>query len=86
MATAPPPAKRVQPSTSRAYGDVRQATLDAQSVAFPWTEAVPEKIRKWFETYAKAHNTAPEYVFMGSLVTAAVIMGPRSFVQVRDTY
>lgn len=54
-----------------------------QSIPFPWTEAVPEQIRNCF---AKSHNTASEYVFVGALATTAVVMGPKSFVKVRESY
>ena len=47
---------------------------------------MPERIRKWFEAFGKSHNTSPEYVFVGALVTAAAIMGPKCFVKVRETY
>ncbi len=86
---ASPPAKRLFSPTSHSHitqGDVSKVVLEAQSVPFPWTDAVPKKIHTWFETYAKSHNTAPEYVFIGALVTTAAIMGPKSFVQVRKTY
>ncbi len=43
-----------------------------------------EKHSWWLETYGKSHNTALEYVFIGALVTTAMIMRPRSFVKVRD--
>lgn len=85
--STPPPAKRLLLSFSNTmHADISKVVLDAQAVRFPWKEAVPENIGKWFHTYAKSHNTAPEYVFMGALVTTASIMGPRSFVKVRDTY
>ena len=91
MAT-PPPAKRFQPlrPMSPAYsfsqGEMSKIVTDAQDVPFPWNEAIPEKIRDWFEVFGKSHNTAPEYVFVGALVTAAAIMGPKCFVRVRETY
>ena len=65
-------------------GDYGKVVKEAQSVEFPWAEAVPSHISKWFETFAKSHNTAPEYVFIGALVTTAAIMGPTSFVAVRE--
>ena len=91
MAT-PPPAKHFQPlrPMSPAYsfsqGEMSKIVTDAQDVPFPWNEAVPEKIRDWFEVFGKSHNTALEYVFVGALVTAAAIMGPKCFVRVRETY
>ena len=83
---AAPPAKRFQLNNSSFHGDVARIVLYAQSIEFPWASAVPKKIQKWFEIYAKSHNTAPEYVFIGALVTTAAIMGPKSFVKVRETY
>ena len=82
-----PPIKRLFSSSSHiTHEDVSKVVLDAQSVSFPWNDAVPKKIHTWFETYAKSHNTAPEYVLIGALVTTAAIMGPKSFVKVRQTY
>ena len=87
MAT-PPPAKRFQPGvySLSSQVDIGKIVSEAQSIQFPWNDSVPSKIRTWFETYAKSHNTAPEYVFIGALVTTAVLMGPKCFVKVRDTY
>ena len=47
---------------------------------------MPKKVCNWFETFAKAHNTSPEYLLVGSLVTTAALMGPKCIVKVRDTY
>lgn len=47
---------------------------------------MPENIRKWFEAYGKSHNTPPEFLFLGSLITCASIMGPDTCVEVRATY
>ena len=80
-----PPAKRFQPSP-HCSTDISKAVADAQSLDFPWSEAMPLKIKKWFEAFGKSHNTAPEYVFIGALVTTAAIMGPKSLVKVRETY
>ena len=83
------PAKRLFSSFSHSHishEDVSKVVIEAQSVPFPWTDAVPQKIHMWFEAYAKSHNTAPEYFFIGALVTTAAIMGPKAFVQVRKTY
>lgn len=85
----PPPSKRFRPlnTPSRlSSADVTDIILQAQRIAFPWREGVPEKIRIWFETFAKSRNTAPEYVFIGAVVTTAVLMGPKSFVKVGETY
>lgn len=90
MAT-PPSAKRLRlrsplaPSPS--HQDLTAKVIsEAQSIPFPWNEAVPDKVKKWYEAFAKSHNTAPEYVFIGTLVTTAALMGPKSFVKVRKTY
>ena len=78
MATPPPP-KRIRPQYSnQGQAEVGKIVSDAQSIPFPWTEAVPEKITNWYEVFAKSHNTAPEYVFVEALVTTAVVMGPKS--------
>jgi hypothetical protein len=85
MAT-PPPAKRLQFNSPLFHGDVSKVILDAQALQFPWAAAMPASIHRWIEAYAKTHNTAPEYIFVGALVTTAALMGPKSFVQVRQTY
>ena len=71
---------------SHGQGEGDKPIIDASSVPFPWNDAVPEKIRKWFEALGKSHNTAPEYVFVGALVSTAVLMGPDCYVKVRQTY
>ena len=56
-----PPIKRLFSSSSHiTHEDVSKVGLDAQSVSFPWNDAVSKKIHTWFETYAKSHNTAPD--------------------------
>ena len=47
---------------------------------------MPETISKWFMMYAKAHNTAPEYVFVGAMVLTAVPMGPKCSIKIRHPY
>ena len=91
MAT-PPPTKRFCPVSSPTHHytpsqahEVTMAT-DAQTTPFPWGDAVPNNIRKWFEALAKSHNTAPEYVFVRALVTTAVLMGPSCYVKVGEFY
>lgn len=87
MAATPPPAKKnsfVFISSHSAPVTVSKAVGNAQDIPFPWDDSVPQNIKEWFEALAKSHNTAPEYVFIGALVTTA--MGPTSFVKVRDTY
>ena len=79
---SPPKRPRLQspllPSqcSSHGQGEGEKAVTDASSVPFPWNDAVPENIRKWFEALGKSHNTAPEYVFVGAIVSTAVLMGP----------
>ena len=89
MAT-PPPSKRFHlfspPHSLFNQVDVGKIVSDAQNIPFPWNEAIPENINQWFTAYGKSHNTAPEYVFIGALVTTAILMGPKSFIKVRDTY
>ena len=87
MATLPA-AKRLRLSSSPNFsqGEVGKIVLEAQSIPFPWVDAVPEAIHKWFEAFGKSHNTAPEYAFIGALVSTAAIMGPKCFVKVRETY
>ena len=85
MAT-PPPQKRIRLNPTSGQAEVGKIVTDAQCIPFPWSDVVPEKSRMWFEAFAKSHNTAPEYVFVGALVTTAVVMGPKSFVKVRETY
>jgi len=82
MAT-PPPQKKIRLNPTSGQAEVGKIVTDAQCIPFPWSDVVPEKPRMWFEAFAKSHNTAPEYVFVGALVTTAVVMGPKSFVKVR---
>ena len=87
MSLTPPAPKRFLLGQQNLFsGDVSKVVHDAQAICFPWAEAVPSEISNWFETYGKAYNTAPEYVFIGALATTAAIMGPRSFIKIRDTY
>ncbi len=58
----------------------------AADIPFPWEEAVPENVATWMEAFAKAHNTRPEFIYMGALTTTAAIMGPKSKMQVSSTY
>ena len=83
MATPAPPAKRFQSSSPV---DISTMVATAQSCKFPWSDGMPSRIQRWFEAFGKSHNTAPEYVFIGALVATAAIMGPKSFVKVRETY
>ena len=54
---------------------------------FPWSAVVTKDVQDWFEAFAFAHNTRPEFIFMmGALVTTAALMGPKAKVRVRDNY
>ena len=75
-----PPAKRFKSSASRSLDATQKIMKDISSIPFPWDDAVPPIIKEWFEAFAKSHNTAPEYVFMGALVTCAALMGPLTCV------
>ena len=87
MSQTPPAPKRMLLSQPNLFnGDVSKVAHDVQAICFPWAEAVPPHIYQWFEAYGKAYNTAPEYVFLGAIATTAAIMGPKSFIKVRDTY
>lgn len=82
MATPHPPKRIRLLNSTQGQVEVGKIVSDAQSIPFPWTEAVPEQIRNCF---AKSHNTAPEYVFVGTLVTTAVVMGFKSTFCERPT-
>lgn len=88
MMSQQPAAKRLHlsPPSHVTHGNVSSIVLEAQAIPFPWADAVPKQIHQWLEMYAKSHNTAPEYIFVGALVTTAAIMGPKSCVRVRETY
>ena len=58
----------------------------AQEVPFPWEDTVPPVVAKWIECLAKSRNSAPEFVLIGALVSAAAVMGPNTQVQVRETH
>lgn len=86
----PPPAKRLKSTSfnpsNQSLDIAQKIMMDVVNVTFPWEEAVPPNIREWIEAFARSHNTAPEYVFMGTLATCAALMGPSTCVQVRETY
>ena len=90
MMDNPPPAKRIKSTSftpsSQSLDIAEKIMMDVVSVTFPWAEAVSLNIREWIETFAKSYNTAPEYVFMGTLATCAALMGPSTCVQVHETY
>lgn len=64
MATPHPPKRIRLLNSTQGQVEVGKIVSDAQSIPFPWTEAVPEQIRNCF---AKSHNTASEYVFVGGI-------------------
>ena len=61
----------------------REAAIEisqkAMSHQFPWSDVMPSKMQEWIEAFALAHNTRPEFVFMGA------IMGPNTKVRIRST-
>ena len=65
--------------------NVQKIMKKVTAISFPWDDAVPPVLKSWFETLAKAHNTVPEYIFMGAIATCSALMGP-TYVQVRETY
>ena len=58
----------------------------AMSQPFPWSTVVAKDVQDWFEAFALAHNTRPEFIFMGTMVTTAALMGPKARIQVRANY
>lgn len=66
--------------------DARSILRAAQEILFPWAQCMPEKISKWFNIIARAHNTLPEFIFVSALSTTACLMGPHTIISVRDTY
>ena len=62
MATPHPPKWIQLLNSTRGQVEVGKIVSDAQSIPFPWTEAVPEQIRNCF---AKSHNTAPDMCLLG---------------------
>jgi hypothetical protein len=85
-----PPSKHFKsaafPPFSRSLENAQKIMKDVVDIHFPWEDAVPPATKEWFEAFAKSHNTAPEYVFIGALTTCAALMGPSTCVQVRETY
>lgn len=55
----------------------------AMSQPFPWSIVVTKDVQEWFEAFALAHNTRPEFIFMGTMVTTAALMAR---IQVRGNY
>jgi hypothetical protein len=87
MAT-PPAAKRARllslhsPSRETAIA----VSQKAMSHHLPWDAVMPSKVHSWIEAFSLAHNTRPEFVFMGAVVTVAAIMGPNARVHIHSTY
>ena len=55
----------------------------AMSHSLPRSSVVPSH---WLETFALVHNTRPEFIFMGALVSTTAIMGPKMMVRVSSRY
>ena len=88
MAT-PPSSKRLRPwPAGRTLS--REIAVEisgkAMSHSLPWSEIMPPEIYNWMEAFALAHNTRPEFIFMGAMVTTAALMGPNTKVKIRSTY
>lgn len=89
MAT-PPAAKRIRSQSAVGHSPSRETAIEitqkAMSHQFPWSDVMPSNIYDWIEAFALAHNTRPEFVFMGAVVTTAALMGPNTKVRIRSTY
>ena len=89
MAT-PPSAKRARSSGSLPRLLSRETATEisqkAMSHSLPWSEIMPPAVHNWMEAFALAHNTRPEFVLMGAIVTTAALMGPNTKVSIRSTY
>ena len=85
--TTPPRPKRAR--LAIAHSITRETaikvTQNAMEHSLPWEDVMPARVHKWIESFALAHNTRPEFIFMG-IVTTAAIMGPKAKMQVRSTY
>ena len=87
----PPHPKRERLSITHSANHVSRekaliVTQNAMEHSLPWDDVMPTLVHEWMESFALAHNTRPEFVFMGALVTTAVIMGPKTKVRVCSTY
>lgn len=86
--TTPPRPKRAR--LAIAHSITRETaikvTQNAMEHSLPWEDVMPARVHKWIESFALAHNTRPEFIFMGAIVTTAAIMGPKAKMQVRSTY
>ena len=90
MASGPTPKRPRLMCLSNMHNISRENAMEiagrAMNQLFPWSSVVPKEVQEWIETFALAHNTCPEFVFMGSLVSTAAIMGPKAKIHVRSTY
>lgn len=86
MAFSTPTQAKLVPVGQMARDMAISIAQKAMAVQFPWEQAVPKAIQDWIEKFAFAHNTRPEFVLMGALVTTVAIMGPKMKVRVRSTY
>ena len=50
-----------------------KVTQNAMEHSLPWEDVMPARVHKWIESFALAHNTRPEFIFMGAIVTTAAI-------------
>ena len=76
MEFSPPGAKRLKTTSqaTRSMENVQKIMKEVTAISFPWDDAVPPVLKSWFETLAKAHNTAPEYIFMGAVQLLWVLL------------
>ena len=86
MSTPPGKRQRLLPSVSVSPAHAQEVSKAAQDAPFPWKDAVPEDLARWFEMFAKSRNTLPEFVFTAALTTVAAIMGPKVYVRLRKEY
>ena len=90
MASGPTPKRPRLMYTTNVHSISRDAAVEiskrAMSHSLPWSSVVPSDIRDWLEAFALAHNTRPEFIFMGALVSTAAIMGPKAKVRVSSRY
>ena len=90
MASGPMPKRPRLMCLSNMHNISRENAMEiarrAMNQPFPWSSVVPKEVQEWTEAFALAHNTRPEFVFMGSLVSTAAIMGPKAKIRVFSTY
>ena len=82
MASLPTPKRPRLTSTGNFHTISRESAAEiskrAMSQPFPWSTVVSKDVQDWIEAYALAHNTRPEFIFVGTLVTTAALMGPKA--------